>query len=210
MKAIMGKKIGMTQIIVEDRMVPVTVLCVGPCVVVNKKTVARDGYRSVQLGYEDIVPRKLIKPVLGYFQKHGADPKRYLREVRVDEGDTLDSYNVGSEVKADIFAQGDLVSVRGVSKGKGFQGVMKRHGFHGGPASHGAGQWHRRPGSIGASADPSRVFKGKKMPGRMGGEKVTVKNLVVMDVDVEENLLLVKGSCPGNNGSVIMVRQVEA
>jgi large subunit ribosomal protein L3 len=210
MKAILGKKIGMTQIIAEDKVVPVTVLHMGPCVIVDKKTPGRDGYRSVQLGYEDIVSRKLTKPVLGHYQKQGVVPKRHLREVRIEEGDTLDSYEVGGEVKVDLFSPGDLVSVTGVSKGKGFQGVMKRHGFHGGPASHGAGQWHRRPGSIGASADPSRVFKGKKMPGRMGKEKVTVKNLLVVDVNVEDNLLLVRGSCPGNNGSVVMVRQVEA
>lgn len=205
MKAILGKKIGMTQIFEEDEVVPVTVLKAGPCVVVRKKEEEKDGYTAIQLGFEEIDERKLTKPQLGYFRKYGISPKRYLCEVRLNK-ETCSSYNAGDEIKVSVFEKGDLVRVTGVSKGKGFAGVMKRHGFSGGPASHGAGQWHRRPGSIGASSDPSRVFKGKKMPGRMGGKRVTVRNLRIVDIVEEENLLLVKGAVPGKNGSIVLVR----
>jgi len=206
MKAILGKKLGMTQVTDQDKVLPVTVLKAGPCVVVQKKDKGKDGYTSVQLGFEPMKERKLNKPLLGHFKKQGVSPMRYLREIKIDE-QVLSSYNVGDEIKVGIFKKGDIVSVTGISKGKGFAGVMKRHGFSGGPASHGAGQWHRRPGSIGASADPSRVFKGKKMPGRMGGETVTVEGLEVVGVDEEENLLLIKGACPGKNGDLVIVRE---
>lgn len=206
MKTILGKKIGMTQINEGDLVVPVTILKAGPCVVAQKKDNERDGYLAIQLGFEVIKEKNLNKPRLGHFAKHKISPRRYLREMRVDEK-TFSLHQIGDEVTVDIFKKGDLVSVSGISKGKGFAGVMKRHGFKGGPASHGAGQWHRRPGSIGASASPSRVFKGKKMPGRMGGEKVTVKGLTVMDVDRDAHILLVKGSCPGKNGDLLIVRE---
>ncbi len=207
MKAILGKKLGMTQVIEEDQVIPVTVLRAGPCVVVQKKEKEKDGYTSLQLGFEEVEEKKLNKPLLGHFKKYGVKPKRYLYEVRIDDEKKLASYKVGEEVKVSIFKKGDVVDVTGISKGKGFAGVMKRHGFAGGPASHGSGQWHRRPGSIGASADPSRVFKGKKMPGRMGGERITIKNLKVIEVDEKENLLLIKGSCPGKNGDLVIVKQ---
>ena len=207
MKAILGKKLGMTQIIDEEQVIPVTVLKAGPCVVVRKKEKDKDGYNALQLGFEQIQEKELSKPVLGYFKKQAVKPTRFLREIRIEDDEVFASYKVGDEIKAGIFKKGDMVDVTGVSKGKGFAGVMKRYGFKGGPASHGSGQWHRRPGSIGASSDPSRVFKGKKMPGRMGGEKVTVRNLEVVDIDEKENLLLIKGCCPGKNGDLVIVRE---
>lgn len=196
----------MTQVFEEDRLIPVTVVKAGPCVVVQKKEREKDGYNALQLGFEEVEERKLTKPLLGHFSKKGVPPTRYLREVRIEDEKTFVSYKVGDKVTVEVFEKGDLVNVTGISKGKGFAGVMKRYGFSGGPASHGAGQWHRRPGSIGASSDPSRVFKGKKMPGRMGGERVTVKNLEVVGVDREENILLLKGACPGKNGDLLIVR----
>ena len=205
MKAILGKKLGMTQVFEGDEVVPVTVLKAGPCVVVRKKEEEKDGYTAVQIGFGEVKERKLTKPQLGYFKKYGVDPKRYLCEIRVGKED-LSSYNSGDEIRVNVFKKGELVRVSGVSKGKGFAGVMKRYGFGGGPASHGSGQWHRRPGSIGASSDPSRVFKGKKMPGRMGKDKVTVRNLKVVDVVEEDDLLLIKGAIPGKNGSIVLVK----
>ena len=205
MKAILGKKLGMTQVFEGDEVVPVTVLKAGPCVVVRKKEEEKDGYTAVQIGFGEVKERKLTKPQLGYFKKYGVDPKRYLCEIRVGRED-LSSYNSGDEIRVNVFKKGELVRVSGVSKGKGFAGVMKRYGFGGGPASHGAGQWHRRPGSIGASSDPSRVFKGKKMPGRMGKDRVTVRNLKVVDVVEEDDLLLIKGAIPGKNGSIVLVK----
>ncbi|MBE0478076.1 50S ribosomal protein L3 [Candidatus Aerophobetes bacterium] len=206
MKAMLGKKLGMTQVNEGDEVVSVTILKAGPCVVVQKKEREKDGYSSVQLGFEEVKEKILNKPQLGHFEKYKIPPRRYLREVKVSE-EASSSYKIGDEITVDIFKKGDLVSVTGVSKGKGFAGVMKRHGFKGGPASHGAGQWHRRPGSIGASASPSRVFKGKKMPGRMGGERVTVRGLKVVDVDKDAHVLWVKGACPGKNGELLIVRE---
>jgi len=206
MKAILGKKLGMTQVFEEERVVPVTVIKAGPCVVVQKKEEKKEGYNSLQLGFEEVEEKKLNLPQLGHFKKHKVTPRRYLYEVRVDK-QTLVAYKPGDEIKVSIFKKGDLVKVTGISKGKGFAGVMKRHGFSGGPASHGSGQWHRRPGSIGASADPSRVFKGKKMPGRMGGEKITIRNLEIVDVDEEGDLLLIKGGVPGKTGGLVMIRE---
>ena len=207
MKAILGKKLGMTQIIDEEKVTPVTVLKAGPCVVVQKKEKAKDGYAALQFGFEEVDEKKVNKPLLGHFKKHGVKPMRFLREIRVEDEKELSSYKVGDRISVDIFEKGDLADVTGVSKGKGFAGVMKRHGFAGGPDSHGSGQWHRRPGSIGASSYPGRVFKGKKMPGRMGGEKVTVKNLEVVGIDKEKNLLLIKGACPGKNGDLVIVKE---
>ena len=202
----MGKKLGMTQVTEQDQVIPVTALKVGPCLVIQKKEVKKDGYNSLQLGFEE-VKKKLNNPQMGHFKKWGVSQKRYLYEVRIDDEKMFSSYKTGDEINVGIFQKNDLVSVSGISKGKGFAGVMKRHGFKGGPASHGVSQWHRRPGSIGASASPSRVFKGKKMPGRMGGKKVTIKNLEVIDVNKEKNLLLIKGSCPGKNGDIVIVRE---
>ncbi|MCD6082687.1 50S ribosomal protein L3 [Candidatus Aerophobetes bacterium] len=207
MKAILGKKLGMTQVFDGDELVPVTVIEAKSCVIVQKKTKEKDGYTAVQLGLEELPEDKVNKPLLGHFKKSEIAPRRYLKEIRTEDVDQL---KVGEEIKVDVFNKGDLVNVTGISKGKGFQGVVKRHGFKGGPASHGAKQWHRRPGSIGASSDPSRVFKGKKMPGRMGARKVTVRNLEVVGVEKEQSLLLVKGSVPGKRGSLLVIKASES
>jgi len=207
MKAILGKKLGMTQVFDGDELVPVTVIEAKSCVIVQKKTKEKDGYTAVQLGLEELPEDKVNKPLLGHFKKSEIAPRRYLKEIRTEDVDQL---KVGEEIKVDVFNKGDLVNVTGISKGKGFQGVVKRYGFKGGPASHGAKQWRRRPGSIGASSDPSRVFKGKKMPGRMGARKVTVRNLEVMGVEKEQSLLLVKGSVPGKRGSLLVIKASES
>jgi large subunit ribosomal protein L3 len=202
-KAILGRKLGMTQVWGDgDRLLPVTVIEAGPCVVSQLKTVKRDGYSAVQLAYGDIKPRKVNKPMTGHFAKAKVDPKRYVAEARTDEGD---AFKVGQEIRADIFEAGNIVHVTGTSKGKGFQGVMKRHNFKGGPGGHGS-HFHRAPGSIGQCATPSRVFKGLKLPGHMGDETVTVRNLEVVRVDAEQNLLLLKGPVPGGKGSLLMIR----
>jgi len=205
-KAILGKKLGMTQVFEGHTIVPVTVIEAKSCIIVQKKTRGKDGYTAVQLGYEEIEENKVSKPVWGHFKKSGFNPRRYLKEIRTEKADQV---KAGDEIKVDIFNKGDLVSVTGISKGKGFQGVVKRHGFKGGPASHGAKQWHRRPGSIGASSDPSRVFKGTRMPGRMGASRVTVHNLQVVGIEKEESLLLVKGSIPGKKGSLLVIKASE-
>jgi large subunit ribosomal protein L3 len=202
-KAILGRKLGMTQVWGDgDRLLPVTVIEAGPCVVSQLKTVKRDGYSAVQLAYGDIKPRKVNKPMTGHFAKAKVDPKRYVAEARTDADD---GFKVGQEIKADIFEAGNIVQVTGTSKGKGFQGVMKRHNFKGGPGGHGS-HFHRAPGSIGQCATPSRVFKGLKLPGHMGDETVTVRNLEVVRVDVEQNLLLLKGAVPGGKGTLLMIR----
>lgn len=200
MKAILGTKIGMTQVFdSEGRVVPVTVIEAGPCTVVQKKTQETDKYDAVQVGYGDVTPRKLNRPLLGHFRKHGVEPKRVLREFR---GAT--DLAVGDTITVDIFAEGDLVDVTGTSKGKGFQGVVKRHHFHGGPMSHGS-MIHRKPQSSGAT-DAARVFKGVKKPGHMGHETVTVKRLRVVRVVPDKNLLLIRGAVPGPNGGLVTVR----
>ncbi|WP_027389374.1 50S ribosomal protein L3 [Chrysiogenes arsenatis] len=205
MKSIIGKKIGMTQLFTEDgRAIPVTVLQAGPCKVVQVKTVEIDGYQAVQIGFEEIVKEKLVsKPLKGHFAKAGVEAQRYLREVRVDD---VAPFNVGQEFTATIFNAGEKVDVTGISKGKGFQGVIKRHGFGGGRATHGS-TFHRAPGSIGMCATPSRTFKNKKMPGRMGGDQVTVEKLEVVKVMAEQNLILVKGAVPGAKGGIVEIRQ---
>jgi len=204
-KAILGKKLGMTHIFEKDTLIPVTLVEAGPCVIVQKKVQDKDGYGAIQIGFNET--KKLNKPKLGYFKKREIPSQKYLREIRMKD---MDKYQAGGEIRVDIFEEGDLVSVSGISKGKGFAGVVKRYGFKGGPASHGAKQWHRRPGSIGASADPSRVFKGKKMPGRMGREKVTIHNLKVVKVDEKENLLLIEGSLPGKKGDLLTIKGYES
>ncbi|ADL42148.1 50S ribosomal protein L3 [Caldicellulosiruptor obsidiansis OB47] len=202
-KGILGKKIGMTQVFDEEgRVIPVTVIEAGPCVVVQKKTVEKDGYSAIQVGFEDIKESKLNKPLRGHFAKHGVKPKRYLRELRLKDAD---KYEVGQEIRVDIFQPGERVDVTGISKAKGFQGVIKRHGQQRGPMSHGS-MYHRRVGSMGSNTFPARTFPGKKMPGRMGGERVTVLNLQVVKVDPDRNLLLVKGSVPGNKNSLLIIR----
>ena len=202
-KAILGKKLGMTQIFMPDgSLVPVTVIQAGPCTVVQKKTNEKDGYEAVQMGFGYIKPRRVNKPMQGHFDKQGAEPKRYLREVRVENAG---EYKVGDEQTVAAFADVKKVDVTGTSKGKGFAGVMKRYGFAGGPGGHGA-HFHRAPGSVGQCATPSRVFKGLKLPGHMGVNTVTVKNLEVVRIDEEQNLILVKGAVPGGKNGIVRVR----
>lgn len=203
-KALIGKKIGMTQIFDEKgNVVPVTVVEAGPCVVSQKKTVENDGYAAVQLGFGDLKPSRVNKPQKGHFDKADVAPKRTLREFRFDD---TDAYNVGDIVKADVFAGGDRVDVTGTSKGKGYAGVIKRWNFRRLKESHGSGPVARHGGSIGACSSPSRVWKGKKMAGHLGAEKVTVQNLTVVKVDAENNLIAIKGAVPGPNGGTVIIR----
>lgn len=204
MKSILGKKIGMTQVFNEDgTVVPVTVIEAGPIKVVQKKSVEKDGYNAIQVGYDDVKEKRVNKPLKGHFEKANVEVKRYLREIRTDN---IDDYEIGQEIKADVFAPGDRVDVVGTSKGKGYQGVIKRHNQHRGPMSHGS-KYHRGIGSMGASAHPSRIFKGKKMPGHMGHERVTVQNLEIVRVDAEKNFILVKGAVPGPKGGLIILKE---
>jgi large subunit ribosomal protein L3 len=203
-KGILGAKLGMTQLWDENnRVVPVTVVQAGPCVVTQVRTPDNDGYSAVQLGYGAIDPRKVNQPLTGHFAKSGAAPRRNLVELRTTDAS---EYELGSEVTVETFESGQIVDVTGTTKGKGFAGVMKRHGFHGLRASHGVERKHRSPGSIGGCATPGRVFKGMKMSGRMGGVRYTVQNLTVHAVDAENNLLLIKGAVPGPKGGLILVR----
>jgi large subunit ribosomal protein L3 len=205
---IIGKKLGMTQVFADDgTATPVTVIKAGPCVVVQKKTVNSDGYNAVQLGFvEERPPRRINKPTEGHFKRAGIPPTRVLREVRIGDGD--EGTNVGDKVLVDIFTQDDLVDIVGTSKGRGFAGFVKRHGFRGGRATHGS-MFHRAPGSIGASAFPSRVIKGTRMAGHMGHAQKTIKNLRVVGVDLENNLLMVRGAVPGPAGGYVIVRKVQ-
>ena len=203
---IIGKKLGMTQIFAEDGTVtPVTVIKAGPCVVVQRKTVSSDGYEAVQLGFvEEKSPKKVNKPMKGHFTKAGIPPTRVLREVRVKGGS--ESANVGDKVLVDQFTVNDVVEVIGTSKGRGFAGVVKRHNFSGGRATHGS-MFHRAPGSIGASAYPSRVIKGTRMPGHMGVERKTIKGLKIVRINAEENLLMIKGAVPGPTGAIVLIKK---
>lgn len=202
-KAILATKVGMTQIFNEDGVLtPVTVLQAGPCVVTQVKTVENDGYNAVQVGYGDIREKLVNKPRKGHFAKAGVANKRFLKEFRFDNAQ---EYTVGQEIKADIFVAGDKIDATAKSKGKGFQGAIKRHGLSRGPMAHGS-KYHRHAGSNGAASDPSKVFKGKKMPGHMGAVKVTIQNLEVVKIDVENNLILVKGAVPGPKKSVVMLK----
>lgn len=202
-KAILGKKIGMTQVFTEDGIViPVTVIAAGPVAVVQKKTVENDGYDAIQVGFEDVKEKHLNKPLKGHFAKAGVAFKRTLREFRMDD---CSGYNVGDVITAEVFAAGEKVDVTGTSKGKGFAGSIKRWGNHRGPMTHGSG-YHRRPGSLGACSTPSRVMKNKKLPGHMGVERVTVQNLDVVKVDAEKNLILVKGAVPGPKGGLLIIK----
>lgn len=201
-KAILGTKLGMTQVFDENgRAVPVTVIEAGPCIVVQKKTVENDGYNAIQVGFGETKEQDLNKPEKGHFAKGKVKPLRYLKEFRLEDAG---SYSVGQEIKADIFAAGEWVDVVGISKGKGFAGGIKRHGFHRGPMKHGS-KYHRRPGSLGAKG-PARVFLGRKMPGRLGGEQVTVQKLLVVKVDPGRNLLLVRGAIPGPKKSLVTIK----
>lgn len=202
-KAIIGKKIGMTQIFDEHgKVIPVTVIEAGPCVVVQKKTIENDGYNSLQIGFGDMKPHKVNKPQKGHFAKGDVAAKRTLKEFRFDNIDVL---NVGDIIKADAFEIGDIVDVRGTSKGKGFQGSIKRHGFHSLKETHGTGPVHRHAGSMGACSSPSRIFKGKGMPGHMGAETVTVQNLEVVKVDAQNNLIALRGAVPGPKGGTVTI-----
>ncbi len=203
-KGILGAKLGMTQVWDENnRVVPVTVVQAGPCVVTQVRSGDPDGYSAVQLAFGSVNPRKVTKPEAGHFAKAGVAPRRHLVELRTTDAS---EYTLGQEVTVEVFEAGQTVDVTGTTKGKGFAGVMKRHGFHGLKASHGVERKHRSPGSIGGCATPGRVFKGLKMAGRMGGARFTVQNLVVHAVDLENNLILVKGAVPGPKGGLVLIR----
>ncbi len=202
-KAIMGTKLGMTQIFDENRrVVPVTVVEAGPCVILQKKTIEKDGYESIKVAFGAIRENLVSKPKKGEFTKAGVAVKRHIKEFRLED---VSSYEVGTEIKADVFAAGDKIDVSGVSKGKGFQGVIKRWNAHRGPMSHGS-KFHRAVGSMGASSDPSRTFKNKKMPGHMGNVNTTVLNLEVVRVIPEKNIILIKGGIPGPNKGLVVIR----
>ncbi len=203
-KGIIGRKLGMTQIFDEKgNVIPVTVINAGPCTVVRKKTVEKDGYESVQLGFADIAERKLNKPARGAFDKVGVSYKKYLAEFRLDDTASL---NIGDVITADVFAVGEKVDVSGTTRGRGFSGVIKRWGAHRLRMSHGTGPVHRQVGSMGANSDPSRVFKNKKMAGQYGNEKVTMLNLEIVKIDADNNLIAVKGAVPGSRGGIVFVR----
>ena len=202
-KALIGKKVGMTQIFDENgTVIPVTVIEAGPCVVAQVKTIENDGYEAVQLGFGEVKENKLNKPVKGHFAKSKLALKKHLREFRMD---SVEDVKVGDEFKADVFVKGDKVDIQGTSKGKGFQGVIKRHGQHRGPMGHGS-MYHRRPGSMGSTSTPGRVFKGKKLPGHMGSQTITIQNLEVVRVDLDKNVILVKGSVPGAKGAILKLK----
>ncbi|MFZ5897680.1 MAG: 50S ribosomal protein L3 [Bacillota bacterium] len=202
-KGILGRKLGMTQLFTpEGLVVPVTLIEAGPCTVVQKKTVDRDGYNAIQIGWGEVREKKVTKPVRGHFAKAGVKPMKYLRELRVND---VTEYKIGQEIKCDIFNAGEMVDVTGTSKGRGFAGGIKRHGFHRGPMGHGS-KYHRRPGSA-AAKGPARIFKGRKMPGHYGVERVTVQNLEVVKVDPERNLLAVKGAIPGPANGLVFVQE---
>ncbi|MFP4697125.1 MAG: 50S ribosomal protein L3 [Eubacteriales bacterium] len=203
-KGIIAKKVGMTQIFDENgALIPVTVLVAGPCEITQVKTVENDGYNSVQVGFDDKKENLMNKPQKGHFDKAGVSYKRFIKEFRLDNAN---EYQLGQEIKADIFAEGDKIDVTGISKGKGFQGAIKRHGMSRGPMAHGS-KYHRRPGSMGASAFPGKVFKGKKLPGQMGNEQVTIQNLEIVKIDAEKNLILVKGAVPGPKRTVVTLKE---
>lgn len=204
MPGLLGEKMGMTQVYGENgRWIPVTVVKAGPCVVVQKKLLEKEGYTSVQVGYGNVKQKNLSKAVIGHYKKNQIEPKRTLKEFRVDSSE---KYSSGMNLTVDLFQVGDTVDVTGVSKGKGFQGVMKRHNFSGGRATHGCSLSHRSPGSIGQRTYPGKVFKNKKMAGQMGNERVTVRNLKVVGIESEQGLLLIRGAIPGANHSVVTIK----
>lgn len=203
MKGLIGKKLGMTQIFDEEGCrIPVTVVEAGPCVVIQKKTIASDGYNAIQVGFDARDAARSNRPLVGHCKGAAKGVFRYLRELRIDD---IDKYNVGDTLSAEIFSAGDIIDVTGTSIGKGFQGVVKRWGFKGGRSTHGS-RFHRAPGSIGCSATPARVFKNKKMPGQLGNERVTVQRLQVARVDIADNLLLIKGAVPGSTNGLVLIK----
>ena len=204
-KFILGKKVGMTQVFNENGLsLPVTVIQAGPCPVVQKKSIENDGYTSLKVGFGDVSEKRLNKPDKGLFAKVKVPVRKYLREFRIND---VDKYEVGQEIKvSDMFQDGDRIDVCGISKGKGFQGTIKRYGQSGGPETHGS-MYHRRVGSMGSNTSPARVFKGKRLPGHMGVDKITVQNLVVVKVDADRNLLLVKGAVPGPKGGLLVIKE---
>lgn len=202
-KGIIGKKLGMTQIFAEDgRRIPVTVIEAGPCVVLQKKTIERDGYNAIQVGFASKDAARATRPIIGHCKDAGQGVFSHLRELRLDD---IDQYSVGDTLDATLFSAGDIIDVTGTSIGKGFQGVVKRWGFKGGRSTHGS-RFHRAPGSIGCSATPSRVFKNKKMPGQLGNERVTIQRLKVARVDAEDNLLLIMGAVPGSTNGLVLIK----
>ena len=206
-KGILGAKLGMTQVFDENnRVVPVTVVKAGPCVVTGIRNEETDGYNAVQIAFGAIDPRKVTKPVAGQFEKAGVTPRRHLAEIRLDNAEQAAGFEVGQEIGADVFEDGAFVDVTGTSKGKGYAGTMKRHGFAGQGASHGNQATHRMPGSIGGASFPGRVFKGMRMAGRMGNDRVTTQNLKLHKVDADAGVLLIKGAIPGRNGGLVTVR----
>jgi len=206
-REIIGKKLGMTRLFVDEgNVVPVTVIEAGPCPIIQKKTKDKDGYNSLQVGFRPKKPNKVNRPLMGHFNKSGKGAFYVLKELKVDE---TESYELGQEILADIFQRGDLVDVTGTSKGRGFSGVMKRHGFRGAPGSHGTHEFFRHGGSIGAAADPSRTFKGKMMPGHFGNRKVTVQNIEVVEVRPQQNLIFLKGAIPGWRNGIVTIRQAK-
>jgi large subunit ribosomal protein L3 len=206
-KEIIGKKLGVTRLFSQEgNIVPVTVIEAGPCPIIQKKTKEKDGYHALQVGFLPKKPNRVNRPLMGHFRKSGKGTYYILRELRVDE---IDPYELGQEIAVDIFQAGDLVDVTGTSKGRGFSGVMKRHGFRGAPGSHGTHEYSRHGGSIGAAADPGRTFKGKKMPGHFGNRRVTVQNLEVVEVRPQQNLIFLKGAVPGWRNGIVTIRQAK-
>ena len=204
---ILGKKIGMTQVFQEDGTeVPVTVVEAGPCAVLQKKLSNTDKYSAVQLGFDERKPKNVTKPMLKHFEKSNSKPMRFVREMRLDSDEQVNQYEVGKQINVEIFKKGEYIDVIGTSKGKGYAGVMKRHNMGGGKGSHGTHEFFRHGGSVGQHSDPSRVFKGLRMPGRMGTEKVTSVNLEIVDIQPEKNILLIKGSVPGRKNSYLVIR----
>ena len=203
MLGLVGKKVGMTQIFEDGKLIPVTVISAGPNYVLQKKDAAKEGYTAVQVGFDETREKVVSKPLMGIFNKAGVKPQKYIGEFTVD---TVDGFELGQEIKVDLFNDVKFVDVTGISKGKGFQGVMKRHGFGGNRKTHGVSVAHRNPGSIGQSTTPSKVLKGLRMPGRLGNDKVTVQSLKVVKVDVENNLLLVKGAVPGSKEGYLTIK----
>lgn len=202
-KGLLGRKLGMTQVFVGgEELIPVTVVEAGPCTVIQKKTRDTDGYDAIQIGFEEVKAHRVTRPALGHFKKAGSGPLQLLREIRVDNAA---DYEVGQVLKVDMFQPGDRIDVIGVSKGKGYQGVMKRHGFGGGRGSHGS-MFHRRPGAIGAHESPGKIFKGKRLAGQMGNRRVTVQNLQVVEVDADRNLIMIRGAVPGAKHGALMLR----
>jgi large subunit ribosomal protein L3 len=202
-KGLIGKKLGMTQVFSDEGAIPVTVIEAGPCVVIQKKSAGKDGYEAIQVGFGRKRPKNVTKPLQGHYKKADKGLFRFLKELRVESSD---EYELGSELTADLFEVGDYVDITGTSKGRGFAGVVKRHGFGGGRATHGS-MFHRAPGSIGASADPARVLKGRKLPGHMGDHRVTVQNLTVLGIRPEMNIILIKGAVPGSNNGIVLIRE---